>query len=93
MERTRALRVAGYRVVKQCTCEVEKVGKLCDANQKELIRKSMGELDSRGKTIRALVRAEFMPEDIDPLQGKQRRAIIANNGMERQGTFPLKCEN
>ena len=49
---------------------------ICDANPKELIRKFMEELERRGKNIRAVVRAEFMPGDINLILGKQQRAIV-----------------
>lgn len=48
---------------------------ICDPNPKDLIRKFMEELGRRGKNIRSLVRAKFMPEDIGLFPGKQRRVI------------------
>lgn len=36
----------------------------------------MEELERRGRNIRAVVRQEFMPEDMDVLTGKQRRAVV-----------------
>ena len=49
---------------------------ICDFNPKELIQKFTGELERRRKNIWALVRTEFMPEDIILIPGKQQRAIV-----------------
>lgn len=49
---------------------------ICDPNLKELIRKFMEELERRGKNIRTLVRAEFMPEDIGLFLGKQQIVVV-----------------
>ena len=49
---------------------------VCNANPKELILKFVKGLERRGKNIRAEVRAEFMPEDIGLIPGKQWRAIV-----------------
>jgi len=38
---------------------------ICDSNPKELTWNSMEELERRGKNIRAVVRAEFMPGDTE----------------------------
>ena len=48
---------------------------ICDPDAKTLIQKFMKELERRGKNIRALVRQEFMPEDIHLFTRKQRRAV------------------
>ena len=50
---------------------------ICDANQKELIRRFMEELERRGKNIRAVVRAAFiMPDDNQLMSKRQRRAAV-----------------
>ena len=48
---------------------------ICERDPKELVRKFMAELERRGKNIRAKVREEFMPADVDLLQKDQRKKI------------------
>jgi hypothetical protein len=48
---------------------------ICERDPAELVRKFMEELERRGKNIRAQVRAEFMPEDVDLLPKAQRQKI------------------
>ncbi|KAL9982461.1 hypothetical protein ACROYT_G004507 [Oculina patagonica] len=48
---------------------------ICERDPAELVRKFMKELERRGKNIRARVRAEFMPEDINLLLKAQQRNI------------------
>ena len=52
------------------------IGHIYDPRPKELIRKFMQELERHGKDIRAVVRAELMPEDIDLVPRNQRRVIV-----------------
>lgn len=52
------------------------IGHIYDPRPKELIRKFMQELERNGKDIRAVVRAELMPEDIDLVPRNQRRVIV-----------------
>jgi len=49
---------------------------ICSGNPKQLIRKFMEELERCGRNIRAVVRVEFMAEDIDLVPGKQQRATV-----------------
>ena len=49
---------------------------ICDPKPKEVIVKFMEELESCGKNIGAVVRAEFVPQDIALVSGEQRRVIV-----------------
>ena len=49
---------------------------ICDPDAKELIRKFMEELKRRGRSIRALVRHELMPEDIHLFTRKHRNDLM-----------------
>jgi len=48
---------------------------ICERDPAVLVRKFVEELERRGKTIRAQVRAEFVPEDVHLLPEKQREKI------------------
>ena len=48
---------------------------ICERDHAVLVRKFVEELERRGKTIRAQVRAEFVPEEVHLLPKKQREKI------------------
>ena len=48
---------------------------ICERDPSELASKFMEELERHGKNIRARVRAEIVPEDVEPLQKAQRPKI------------------
>ena len=54
---------------------VQKVTHICETNPKVLVQKFMEELKRREKNIRAKVRAEFMPADIELVPKDQRKKI------------------
>ena len=60
---------------------------ICERDPSELVSKFMEELEMRGKNIRARVRAEFVPEDVELLQkaqrSKRRSAPKSRNGRTR----------
>ena len=55
--------------------QVPKVTHICEKNPKVLVQKFMKELKRREKNIRAKVRAEFMPADIELIPKDQRKKI------------------
>ena len=55
--------------------QVPKVTHICEKNPKVLVQKFMEELKRREKNIRAKVRAEFMPADIELIPKDQRKKI------------------
>ena len=55
--------------------QVPKVTHICETNPKVLVQKFMEELKRREKNIRAKVRAEFMPADIELIPKDQRKKI------------------
>ena len=55
--------------------QAPKVTHICEKNPKVLVQKFMKELKRREKNIRAKVRAEFMPADIELIPKDQRKKI------------------
>lgn len=54
------------------------------ANKKELIKKFMEEYERCRKNFQKVARAEYMPDDIHLLPGKQQKAIRRRRRRRRQ---------